>query len=298
MENATKALLIAAGVLIGIIILSMLLLGYNQISNYYQQQSDNLSLKQIVELNKKFTNYDGKTIRGNEMLSVINSVVDYNTWVTQNANEGYEEIQLNISFEMLEKTDSRWTSFHIEESSSYDYLFPNNSPITNTNMKKISTRKNDLLTKFSNLSQTGFVSSNVVSENTLQLLSSNVHTIRDWLTRSTQNTNDMSQSQKERYDENNVKAAKIIDKILQTKFTDNTAEETQRNMLAQKSKIEKIEQIAAEYYELTQFKRTYFLCEGEETGKSGVLIASNGKVKAMNFKIVLNNDQGHTIKFN
>ena len=44
MENATKALLIAAGVLIGIIILSMLLLGYNQISNYYQQQSDNLSL--------------------------------------------------------------------------------------------------------------------------------------------------------------------------------------------------------------------------------------------------------------
>lgn len=60
MENATKALLIAAGVLIGIIILSMLLLGYNQISNYYQQQSDNLSLKQIVELNKKFTNYDGK----------------------------------------------------------------------------------------------------------------------------------------------------------------------------------------------------------------------------------------------
>ena len=48
MENATKALLIAAGVLIGIIILSMLLLGYNQISNYYQQQSDNLSLRQIV----------------------------------------------------------------------------------------------------------------------------------------------------------------------------------------------------------------------------------------------------------
>lgn len=47
-----------------------------------------------------------------------------------------------------------------------------------------------------------------------------------------------------------------------------------------------------------QFKRTYFLCEGEETGKSGVLIASNGKVKAMNFKIVLNNDQDHTIKFN
>ena len=88
MENATKALLIAAGFLIAIIILSMLALGYNQISNYYQQQSDNFTLSQIVELNKKFTNYDGKTIRGNEMLSVINLVVDYNNWVNENSGEG------------------------------------------------------------------------------------------------------------------------------------------------------------------------------------------------------------------
>ena len=165
-------------------------------------------------------------------------------------------------------------------------------------MKKISTRKNDLLTKFSNLSQTGFVSSNVVSENTLQLLSSNVHTIRDWLTRSTQNTNDMSQSQKERYDENNVKAAicSIFSILLfcASIFLCVSSAVLSVNFVCNILSII----FAAEYYELTQFKRTYFLCEGEETDKSGVLIASNGKVKAMNFKIVLNNDQGHTIKFN
>ena len=72
MENATKALLISVGVLIGIILLSALVLGYNQISSYYQEQSDTIDIKQMVELNKKFTNYESRTVRGNEMLSVIN----------------------------------------------------------------------------------------------------------------------------------------------------------------------------------------------------------------------------------
>ena len=78
MENATKALLIAAGVLIGIIILSMLLLGYNQISNYYQQESDNLSLRQIVELNKKITNYENAKKVLKEIKLEIPEVPDIN----------------------------------------------------------------------------------------------------------------------------------------------------------------------------------------------------------------------------
>ena len=48
MENATKALLISVGVLIGIILLSALVLGYNQISSYYQEQSDTIDIKQMV----------------------------------------------------------------------------------------------------------------------------------------------------------------------------------------------------------------------------------------------------------
>ena len=295
MENATKALLIAAGFLIAIIILSMLALGYNQISNYYQQQSDNFTLSQIVELNKNFTNYDGKTIRGNEMLSVINLVVDYNNWVNENSGEGYNPIQLNITFG-IEKTDNRWKSFHIEENNTYNYLFPDCSPITNLNMKKISSKKNELLDSFSSIMQNEFSQPNVASESNLQLLSSNVHTIRDWITRSTQNTADMSERQKENYDENNVKTAKLLDKILKTNFTASNATDTQNNLKNKKDKIVKIEKIAAEYYELTQFKRAYFICEGTEKDTSGVLIEKNGKVKEMDFKIVLNTDR--TIKFN
>ena len=116
MENITKALFIAAGVLIAIILLTLLAIGYNQISTYYQQQSDTIELKQIIEMSKKFINYDGQTIRGNEMLSVINMVVDYNEWAKQNSNEGYKPIELEVWFEKSGNLNDDWyTRFHYEE---------------------------------------------------------------------------------------------------------------------------------------------------------------------------------------
>lgn len=296
MENASKALLIAAGFLIGIIIVSMLVLGYNQISNYYQQQSDNISLNQIVELNKKFTNYDGRTIRGNEMLSVINLVVDYNTWVDNNASEGYNKIDLNISFEGIvaySSTESKWSTFHIEEGTSYDYLIPRYVPINNeTKMEKFSFRKNELLEEFNKLAQNNFIEESVVSESSLQLLSSNVHTIRDWINDTENNVNNTQYQQQK-----NVKTANLLDKILKTNFSsESTPDEVQRKMVSQKSNIKKVEKIAAEYYELTQFKRAYFKCEGNVQNSTGVVTGINGKVEKMSFKIVLNSDG--TVKFN
>ena len=65
MENITKALLIAAGVLIAIILTTLLVIGYNQTSGYYQEQSNVTEVKQIIEMSKKFVNYEEKEIRGN-----------------------------------------------------------------------------------------------------------------------------------------------------------------------------------------------------------------------------------------
>ena len=57
----------------------------------------------------------------------------------------------------------------------------------------------------------------------------------------------------------------------------------------------KINKIAHQYYEITQFKRAYFKCEGDN-GNVGVELAKNGKVKSMNFKIKTDSDG--QIKFN
>ena len=139
MENITKALLIAAGVLIAIILTTLLVIGYNQISGYYQEQSNVTEVKQIIEMSKKFVNYEEKEIRGNEMLSVINMVEDYNEWVKQNSNEGYNEITLNVVFKNSNNLSNGWyNDFHYEEGN-YNYLINNDQfKIDNSNMKKIS----------------------------------------------------------------------------------------------------------------------------------------------------------------
>ena len=78
MENITKALLIAGGVLFAILILTLLVIFHNQLSAYYTEQHDAKMVEQVTEFNNKFDNYNGQTIRGNELISVMNKVVDYN----------------------------------------------------------------------------------------------------------------------------------------------------------------------------------------------------------------------------
>lgn len=79
MENASKALLMAGGVFIALMIIGALLLMYNQISAY--QQSENVSQKdaQIAKFNQGFAKYaDEKNLKGTDIISLANKVVDNN----------------------------------------------------------------------------------------------------------------------------------------------------------------------------------------------------------------------------
>ena len=58
MENASKALIMAAGVLLGLMILGALVLLFNNLSTY-QQTNQHIELEsQIVEFNNHFITYD------------------------------------------------------------------------------------------------------------------------------------------------------------------------------------------------------------------------------------------------
>ena len=78
MENASKALLIAGSVLIAILILSLLVYAFNVFSEY-QTSKDELDLiEDISKFNEQFTNYDRDNVRGYELISFVNQVIDYN----------------------------------------------------------------------------------------------------------------------------------------------------------------------------------------------------------------------------
>ena len=97
MENATKALLISAAVMIAIMILSLLMMAYNQVSDYYQTQHTDAMAKQTEEFNNNFINYDRDNIRGSDLLSLMNKVIDFNERYSYAEGTNYTRIEVTIN---------------------------------------------------------------------------------------------------------------------------------------------------------------------------------------------------------
>mgnify|MGYP003211134053 CR=1 FL=1 len=93
MENMTKALEIAASVLIGVLILSLLVFGYNQIREQKNIEQKNEKASQLSKFNINFESYAKDTVCGSEILSLANEVINYNE---RKAVDGYQEIELEV----------------------------------------------------------------------------------------------------------------------------------------------------------------------------------------------------------
>lgn len=76
MENATKALLIAAAVLVAILIISLGLVVYNMASETIN--SVNFSGQEVTAFNDQFTQYQGTNIRGSEINALLKTVLSNN----------------------------------------------------------------------------------------------------------------------------------------------------------------------------------------------------------------------------
>lgn len=96
MENATKALEMAASVLIGVLILAALLFGYSQIAEQKKIEQKNEKAKQLSDYNINFESYAKDKVYGSELLSLANEIINYNT---RKATEesGYQKIELEVT---------------------------------------------------------------------------------------------------------------------------------------------------------------------------------------------------------
>lgn len=79
MENASKALLIAAGVLITILILTMLITLYTQLSNQSKEYTEITSSIELQKSNSKFEVYvERNDIKAQDVISVVNLAKEAN----------------------------------------------------------------------------------------------------------------------------------------------------------------------------------------------------------------------------
>lgn len=77
MENATKALLIAAAVLIAILLISFGVFIITSVQGTIQD-SVNMSDLEIQQFNQKFKNYEGTSVAGSRVNTLIETVYNHN----------------------------------------------------------------------------------------------------------------------------------------------------------------------------------------------------------------------------
>lgn len=98
MENATKALEMAASVLIGMLIIGLIVFAYTQLSDLKQTEENAKAVEQAKDFNQDYEVYNREGVYGSELLSLANKVVDYNT---RTSSDGYTNIKLTIKFKSL-----------------------------------------------------------------------------------------------------------------------------------------------------------------------------------------------------
>lgn len=85
MENATKALTMAASILIAIMVIALIYMLVNKISETAEQDELQLKAEQTAKFNKEFESYEKSLMRGTEVITVINKAI--------NNNERYKDEQ-------------------------------------------------------------------------------------------------------------------------------------------------------------------------------------------------------------
>lgn len=119
MENASKALVIAGGMLLAIMIVGLLVWGYTNISKYRQSQVESQAREQISEFNKKFETYNKKTVRGYQMISLANLARDINERYSE--DDGYQNVTIIMKMKEGEILAEATTNEKVQETRYRDY---------------------------------------------------------------------------------------------------------------------------------------------------------------------------------
>ena len=96
MENTSKALLMAGGVLIALLVVSLLVYFYSDLKDLLGINDKVETTEQIEEFNKQYDAYYRNNLYGSDILSIVNKVYDYNK--RQADDQGYQNLELQVTF--------------------------------------------------------------------------------------------------------------------------------------------------------------------------------------------------------
>ena len=96
MENASKALIMAGSILISIMVITLLVMGYNNLTETMSAKNDEDAVEQVTQFNKQYDVYYRNNLYGSDILSLANKVDDYNE--RQSKEQGYAKLDMEVTF--------------------------------------------------------------------------------------------------------------------------------------------------------------------------------------------------------
>lgn len=167
MENASKALIIAGEILIGVLVLSLAVYIITQFGSFSKNLNDQISETEIAQFNVNFTNCSGRTnISIQEIASIINFAKKNNeTYSAEPGDDFYVDVMINGT-SLLNKNIN-------------NLLYENKNNIyysCNTRVSSISTTSNENEIQ---ARKTSIDSDIIFNENTRRVVSINFYPIGD-----------------------------------------------------------------------------------------------------------------------
>ncbi len=103
MENASKALLIAGGVLLAMMILAIMVYVFGSMSDFAESQDRTAATQEIVEFNKGYEAYNKQRMYGTDVISVVNKAINHNKNVAPNAEDPY---YVNVKMHVIQSFET------------------------------------------------------------------------------------------------------------------------------------------------------------------------------------------------
>lgn len=106
MENASKALLIAGGVLIAILIVSVLVVTLNIVNSNQKTREKTLATEQLAEFNQKYEAYNKKALRGTDIITLMKMAIENNNSASSD-NPYYINVIIDLGNKKIQDTSTR-----------------------------------------------------------------------------------------------------------------------------------------------------------------------------------------------
>lgn len=106
MENASKALLIAGGLLIAILIVSVLVVTLNIVNSNQKTREKALATEQLAEFNQKYEAYNKKALRGTDIITLMKMAIENNNSASSD-NPYYINVIIDLGNKKIQDTSTR-----------------------------------------------------------------------------------------------------------------------------------------------------------------------------------------------